>query len=183
MKNFTIDRDNLMFLFIDIQDKLVNATFNKETFLKNSIILAKVCEEINAPAVISVQYPKGLGWLNEEVKSPLKNTVESDKSFFNAYSDDKINKAIKDTNKKQIVVAGTETHVCVYQTVRGLLEDGYEVFLAKDAVGSRSEKNHENALIQMSEMGAVITNTETILFDICKISGTEEFKKLQNLIK
>ena len=75
-----------------------------------------------------------------------------------------------------------ETHICVFQTVRALLEAGYEVFVAEDAMGSRTEKNSKNGMELLREMGAVISNTETILFDLAGIAGTDEFKSLQKLI-
>lgn len=82
-----------------------------------------------------------------------------------------------------ILVIGMETHVCVYQTVRSLLEAKYNVFVIKDCVASRTEDNYENALDMMKDMGAVITNTETVLFDILKKAGTPEFKLISKLIK
>jgi len=76
-----------------------------------------------------------------------------------------------------------ETHVCVFQTVRDLLANGYQVFAVGDAVCSRTKRNYLNGLSLMSSMGAVVTNAETIFFDFIKQAGTPLFKELSKLIK
>ncbi len=76
-----------------------------------------------------------------------------------------------------------ETHVCVYQTTRDLLDHGYEVYIVNDGVASRTKANYLNGLEQMRCMGAVISNTETVIFDLLKMAGTPEFKKMSKLIK
>src|SRR5690606_37736710 len=91
--------------------------------------------------------------------------------------------ALEQTNRKKIIVTGIETHVCVYQTVRDLLKEGYQVFVAEDGVCSRSKANWRNGLSLMAAMGAVITNTETVFFDLMKQAGTPLFKELSKLIK
>lgn len=182
MKNFKLNRDDVVFTFIDIQDKLLKAMYNRDEIVKNSTVLAKVASTIGAEAIYTVQYPKGLGFTNEEVKAPLKDKKEFDKLTFNSYGDEEIKKEFDRLGKKQVVLCGMETHICVFQTVRALLEAGYEVFVAEDALGSRSEKNSKNGMELLREMGAVISNTETILFDLAGIAGTDEFKSLQKLI-
>lgn len=182
MKNFHLNREDVVFTFIDIQDKLLKAMYNKDEIVKNSTVLAKVASIIGAEAIYTVQYPKGLGFTNEKVKAPLKDKKEFGKLTFNSYGDEEIKKEFDRLAKKQVVLCGMETHICVFQTVRALLEAGYEVFIAEDAMGSRNEKNSKNGMKLLSEMGAVISNTETILFDLAGIAGTDEFKTLQKLI-
>lgn len=182
MKNFKLNREDVLFAFIDIQDKLLKAIYNKEEIVKNSTIMAKVASIIGAESIYTVQYPKGLGYTNEEVKAPLKDKEEFPKLSFNSYDDEGIKNEIDRLGKRQIIVCGMETHICVLQTVRALLEAGFEVFIVEDALGSRTEKNSKNGMAQLDEMGAVITNTETVLFDLAGIAGTDEFKTLQKLI-
>lgn len=182
MKNFKLNREDVVFTFIDIQDKLLKAMYNKDEIVKNSTVLAKLASTIGAEAIYTVQYPKGLGFTNEEVKASLKDKKEFDKLTFNSYGDEEIKEEFDRLGKKQVVLCGMETHICVFQTVRALLEAGFEVFIAADAVGSRSEENSKNGMELLREMGAVISNTETILFDLAGIAGTDEFKTLQKLI-
>lgn len=182
MKNFQLNREDVVFAFIDIQDKLLKAMYNRDEIVKNSTILAKVANIIGAEAIYTVQYPKGLGYTNEEVKDPLKDKEEFGKVTFNSYGDEEIKKEFDRLGKKQVVLCGMETHICVFQTVRSLLEAGFEVFVVEDAIGSRAEKNYKNGLELLREMGSVVTNTETVLFDLAGIAGTDEFKILQKLI-
>lgn len=182
MKNFQLNREDVVFAFIDIQDKLLKAMYNRDELVKNSTILAKVANIIGAEAIYTVQYPKGLGYTNEEVKAPLKDKKEFGKLTFNSYGDEEIKKEFDRLGKKQVVLCGMETHICVFQTVRSLLEAGFEVFVVEDALGSRREKNSKNGLELLREMGSVVTNTETVLFDLAGIAGTDEFKTLQKLI-
>lgn len=182
MKNFKLNREDVVFTFIDIQDKLLKAMYNKEEIVKNSTVLANVARIIEADSLFTVQYPKGLGYTNEDIKSPLESKEEFPKLSFNICDDEDILKEIKRLNKKQFVVCGMESHICVLQSVRSLLEHGYEVFLVEDAIGSRTERNSKNGIEQLREMDAVITNTETVLFDLAGIAGTDEFKTLQKLI-
>ncbi|MBU5669346.1 isochorismatase family protein [Peptoniphilus sp. MSJ-1] len=182
MKNFKLNREDVVFTFIDIQDKLLKAMYNKEEIVKNATVLSNVAKIIEAESLFTVQYPKGLGYTNEEIKKPLEEKEEFGKLSFNICDDEEILKEIKRLNKKQFVVCGMESHICVLQSVRSLLENGYEVFLVEDAIGSRTEKNSKNGIEQLREMGAVITNTESVLFDLAGVAGTDEFKTLQKLI-
>lgn len=90
---------------------------------------------------------------------------------------------VADSGRKTILIAGSETHVCVYQTTRELCDSGFNVHLVKDAVCSRFDDNYENGLSLMHDRGAVITNTETVIFDLLKEAGGPAFKTLSALIK
>lgn len=182
MKNFNINREEALFLFVDIQDKLLKAMFNKDEVLKNSKILAQVAKIMNIESLFTAQYPKGLGFSNEELKSILQEAKELPKKSFSCMLDEDFVKELESTGKKQIIISGIEAHICVLLTARDLVNAGYEVFVAADAIGSRSEFNYKNAINMLNEMGCVVTNTESIMFDLNSISGTDEFKAVQKLI-
>lgn len=183
MKNFKIHRENVLFLFVDIQDKLLQAVFNQESLERNAKILAHISHITNIPSMITLQYPKGLGGMTASIKEPIADAVEIGKVHFSSLENEEIKSALESFGKKQIILSGIETHICIFQTARGLLEAGYEVFVVGDAVGSRAQASTENGLQLMREMGCVITNTETVLFDLAGVAGTTEFKQLQQLIK
>lgn len=183
MKRFELEREKSGFLFIDIQDKLLKAVFNKEDVLKNNVILAKASEIMGMKNVITLQYPKGLGPMNQEIREPLGNSIELEKSYFSCMKDEAFKDEFEKQGIKQVIITGIETHICVFQTARDLVEAGYEVFIVSDAVGSRAKSDYKNALKNLRELGCVITTTETVLFDLLKKAGSDEFKKVQNLIK
>ncbi|NLJ99296.1 MAG: hydrolase [Tissierellia bacterium] len=182
MDKFTLCREESLLLIIDIQERLAPAMKYEDKVIKNTNVLVSTANEMDIPIVVTEQYPKGLGPTVPEINDELNDAQRFEKILFSACTDQVI-KALNKEQRKKIIVVGMETHVCVFQTVRDLLELGYEVFVVCDGVSSRFEENHRNGLDLMKDMGAVISNTETILFDLLKKAGTPEFKVLSRLIK
>ncbi len=181
-KSFTVDEDNTVLLIIDIQDRLVVVMDDREEVVGNTNKLIESSELLDIPMIITEQYRKGLGSTIKEITKEREFYANIQKTTFSAYND-QLKTALKELGKKNIVVAGMETHVCVLQTVRDLVADGYQVHLATDAITSRTEANYQNGLNLMQDLGAVVSNTETILFDLLKDSNRPEFKPISKLIK
>lgn len=183
MEKFILDREDVVLFIIDIQEKLVPAMSSGEQVIKNNKILLQGAKEMDIPVIVTEQYPKGLGSTVDEISGLLNNKAKIfSKNSFTAYID-QVKEALESLGRKKIIITGMETHVCVYQTTRDLVEAGYEVHIVKDAVASRTMENYLNGLDLMKEMGAVINNTETVVFDLLKVSGTPEFKIMSKLIK
>lgn len=182
MEKYILRREDTALLIIDIQERLAAVMRKKDQVIRNTKILMKAAREMDMPILVTEQYPKGLGNTVEEIQEELVNYKKFEKNSFTAYIDE-VKSALKDSGRKKILITGMETHVCVLQTARDLLLDGYQVFIVNDGVCSRTDENYENGLDLMKEMGAVITNTETAVFDLLKVSGTPEFKVLSKMIK
>lgn len=183
MKKFTLKRDEAVLFIIDIQEKLAPVMKYEKEVIDNNKILLKGAEEMGIPVIVTEQYPKGLGNTVDVIKDLLGDEAKVfAKTSFTAYIDE-VKSALKELGRKQVIITGMETHVCVYQTTRDLIEDGYDVHIVRDAVASRTKENYLNGLDLMKEMGAVINNTETVVFDLLKVSGTPEFKVMSKLIK
>jgi len=182
MNKFTLSKEECLLFIIDMQERLFPAMKYGKEIIEKTNILAAAAKAMNMPVIVTEHYPKGLGKTVSEIASSLENALIFEKNSFSACTDE-IVAALKAKGRKKIMVVGTETHVCVFQTVRGLIGLGYEVFIVSDAVASRSKGNYRNGLDLMKSMGAVITNTETVLFDLMKESGSPEFKALSKLIK
>ncbi len=178
----TINSSEAIILIIDVQDKLVKM-LNDESVSKNAIKIATAAEILNIPAIITEQYPQGLGGTIREIKSALPSSDYIEKTCFSALKDESIYELIKSKNKKQVVIFGIETHICVLQTAFDLLLAGYEVFVVQDASGSRTEENKQAALRRLIHSGAQIVTVEMVLFELLKTSRHPEFKKVQALIK
>ena len=179
-----LNEEETLVLIIDVQEKLLNAAFNKEKLRKNASIIAKATTILEMPIVLTEQYPKGLGTTIQEVKNYLCNDTKIfEKSSFSALDEEDVFDEIKTWEKPQVVVAGIETHICVNQTVNALIELGYEVSVIADACGSRAEEEHFAGLNRMRENGAHILTTEIALFEWLKSSKHPKFKEIQNLIK
>ena len=182
MDRFTLNREDTVLLVIDIQEKLVPVMKYKEQVINNTKILIKAAKEMNFPVIATEQYPKGLG----PTFSELDDLIEEDNVFVkNSFSacTDEVSEVLKSLGSKKILITGMETHICVFQTVRDLINEGYQVYVVKDGVASRTKTNYLNGLDLMKSLGAVITNTETAVFDLLKVSGTAEFKLMSKMIK
>ena len=146
--------------------------------------VARACAKLIAggahpglPAVVSEQYPKGLGHTVGELGSGGRAADRED-----ACSRRRARRALTSAGRGQAVVCGIETHVCVSQTVHDLLEQGVEVHVPADAVGSRHELDYERGLERMERAGAVVTTVEAALFELLGGAGAPEFKAVQRLI-
>ena len=177
------ERDSLV-LIIDIQDKLINAVFNRSVVEKNSVILAKATQILGIPVIVTEQYPKGLGATIQNIKDGLsENAAFIEKTSFSALENSAIASAIDKSGRRQIVIFGIETHICVSQTVNALTSKGYDVTVISDACGSRAEVQHQAGIARMKENKAHIITTEIALFEWLKGARHAKFKDIQSLIK
>ncbi len=173
-----------LILIIDVQERLLNAVFNKDILSKKSAIIAQASKILDIPVVVTEQYPKGLGNTIPEIKDALnESTSYYEKTAFSALEDPEIANKIKEFGKKQIIIFGIETHICVNQTVAALIKEGYDVSVIKDACGSRAEAEYNAGLDRMKENGAHILTTEIALFEWLKGAKHPKFKEVQSLIK
>ena len=179
-----LNLEDSLVLIIDVQEKLLNAVFNKEQVEKKSAIVAEAAKILGIPVVVTEQYPKGLGNTIPAVKDALAEDTEIfEKTAFSALNNEEILETIKKHNKKQILIFGIETHICVSQTTAALRELGYEVSVIKDACGSRAEEEYLAGLERMKDNGAYIITTEIALFEWLKGAKHPNFKAVQALIK
>ena len=179
-----LEQKDCIFLMVDIQERLLNSVFNKDILAKKAEIVAEASTILDIPTIVTEQYPKGLGATVSNVKDKLSNeTKYFEKTTFNALQDESLLAELKSLNRKQVLVAGIETHICVYQTVLALINAGFEVTLIKDCCGSRSEEEYLQALDVIKTLGANIKTTEMILFELLKGAKHPNFKEIQALIK
>ncbi len=179
-----LDKDNSVLLIIDLQEKLIKAQFNKEEIEKKTTILAEAANILEISTVVSEQYPKGLGYTVKFVKEKLPaGTVFVEKTSFSCCGEENFRNTIKGLNKKQVIVCGMETQVCVHQTVSDLIAMGFEAHIVQDAVGSRKEWEYDQGLKRMLNSGAIPSTTETVVFELLKDAKNPNFKAVQALIK
>lgn len=179
---FNFDTDNSLLIVIDVQDKLMKAMSKKDDVIKNSRILVEAMEILKVPTIFTTQYSKGLGSVNESILEKASDPKIFDKSSFTIFDGD-IKEEITKLNRKNIIISGAETHICVMQSARDLVASGYNIAIVKNAVSSRTEENRVAGLEYLKDMGATIITTEMILFDLLKTSSRPEFKPVQALIK
>ena len=146
--------------------------------------VARAANILNIPTIVTEQYPKGLGNTVFEIKYGLQNEASTiEKTAFSAMLESKFAEKIRGLNRKQIVIGGIETHICVLQTVENLINEGFEVYVLKDACASRNKKDYKTGLELMKQYGAKTTCSEIVLFQWLKTSKHPNFKEIQALIK
>jgi len=183
--NQKIDVNNLAVLFIDVQTRVAAAMEPevKDLLVKNARTLALAAGELNLPIVMTEQYSKGLGSTMDELKEVLPAYNPIEKIQFNCCDEPEFMKALDATGKKQVILCGMEAHVCLYQTALGLLEKGYQVFIAGDAVSSRAKFNWRNSLENMRLAGAIVASTEMLVFQMTTPLNRDLFKKISSWVK
>jgi nicotinamidase-related amidase len=170
-----LDRDRAALVVVDVQEGFrPYAVF--EGVAQSCAKLLSSARILGVPALVSEQYPKGLGHSAPELG--LQDEPRIEKTVFSAARADGFDLQ----GREQAIVCGIEAHVCVSQTVLDLLERGVEVHVPADAVGSRHELDYERGLERLERAGAVVTTVETALFELLERAGTPEFKSVQELI-
>lgn len=181
---FKLDADNAVLLVIDIQERLVPA-MQQDVYLRMRDTVSMLVDGANllgVPVVTTEQYPQGIGHTVPELAEACKGTV-IEKVSFGCCGEPTFLAALKELGRSQMIITGVEAHVCVYQTVLGLLEDGYHVHLVRDAVCSRNKTDFVAGVINSGQAGAVVTTAETVLFQMLQKSTHEQFRAVSKLIK
>jgi len=176
-----VNQNDTLVLLIDVQEKMMPAINNKDEIINNCCILAQGAKLLELPVLVTRQYPKGLGDTVPELLNALGEHDNTDKMGFSCLYDD--NGFVDKLTKKNIIVAGVETHICVQQTVLDLIDKGFNVYVAADCCGSRSELNRTVSLMRMEKAGAVITTSESLLFEIMRTASHPARKAIQGLVK
>lgn len=183
MDKYFPDKNSTALLIIDIQERLAAVMKMKDAVVTNCIHLIELAKMLDIPVVLTEQYPKGIGQTVELIQKALPAYQPIEKLTFSCCDEPLFLDAIRKLNKKTLIVTGMETHICVLQTSIGLLRDGFHVHLVKDAVCSRTKENWKIACEFIRDAGGVITSTETVLFQLLHIAGTEQFKAISKRIK
>ncbi len=180
---YLLDAQDSVLLIVDVQERLATVMKERDRVVKNCQHLIELAKMIKLPVVVTEQYPKGLGRTVPEIQSVLTEYQPIEKIAFNCCGEPAFVSEIRKLSRKKVIVTGMETHICVLQTTTGLLQDGFLPHVVSDAVCSRTDENRQTGIEYMRDAGAVITCTETALFQLLKVAGTEEFKKISVRIK
>ena len=178
-----LKRDDVVLVFIDVQGRLHKIMNEKELLDCNLEKMVRCAQVLNVPVIGTEQIPEKLGPTNEPFKTLLADAPVVGKSSFSCWGEPGFVEVFHALGKRQAILVGIETHVCVYQTAIDLLEEGIEVFVVADAVSSRIPENKALALQAMRGAGAKVIPTETALFALLRDAADPCFKPLLQLIK
>ena len=160
-------------ILIDIQEKIIKPINNKDSITKNIHKLLNAYQILDKNIFISEQNPIKLGQTLPNLQ-PKKGFTKIEKMDFSLASSQNLFEQLDNKKITNLIICGFETHICIQQSVLEFLKKGYEVLLISDAMGSRNISDHEIALQRMFHKGAIITTTESIIFEICKTSDRKE---------
>ena len=176
--------DNTLLVVIDVQGKLAEIMHDKENLFANLERIIKGVQVLNIPIIWTEQVPEKLGsTLPQFSKLLADSTKPIPKSSFSCCGVAPFTDALKSSGRQQILMAGIETHVCVYQTTLDLLAEGYEVQIVTDAVSSRTPENRHIGLTRMKDAGAILTSTEMALFELLRVAEGPQFKQIAKIVK
>jgi nicotinamidase-related amidase len=145
--------------------------------------LLKFAAIFEIPVVLTEHYPQGLGYTVDEIKEALTSYEPLIKRIFSCFGVPEFADALAATGRKRLLVTGIETHICVSQTVHDAMQYGYQVQVVADGTGTRKREDHETALARMRGEGAVITTSESLIYEVtCRADGAE-FKQVLELVK
>ena len=181
-----LKRETALLAVIDVQEKFASVIDDFDEMQKNVERLIRGCHLLGVPAALTEQYPKGLGKTVEGLMKTIEETYATrpvQKMSFSSHGCAEFADQLERAGRKQILLAGIEAHVCIWQTAVDLLDGGYEVHVVADAVSSRSPRNRDIALRRMEGEGAKITSTEMALFEMTVQAGTDEFKAISKLVR
>ncbi len=168
-----------LLLVIDVQERLVTAMDSPREVINACTKLVAVAARLNVPFIITEQYPQGLGQTIIDVRQAAGDKgIFTEKLEFSAAHNPEILQLIKKSGKKQIIIAGVETHVNVLQTAIQLKDLGYEVFVVANAVSSRENMQHAFALQRMAKAGVEVVTSEMVIFEWLEKAGTDIFKEI-----
>lgn len=172
-------------VIIDMQSRLLNTMQQDEraAVVKNARILIEAADILHVPALITEQYPKGLGRTDSVLTDVVCQPEIVEKTCFSSVASSEFRNRIDKLSLPQFVLCGIEAHICVLQTAIELIDQGKEVFVVEDAVCSRSSLNKQNALQRIRQSGGIITNMESVLFEWMKGASHEHFKKISSFVR
>jgi len=190
MTGTVVSRDHTVLLVVDEQAKLAAAMERREPVVASTVRLIRTAQLVGMPIVVTRQYPKGLGETEPAVEAALLEVeaqggrvARVDKVSFDCFGDAGFLRALASFRCRQLVIAGMETHICICQTALSALARDLDVHVMADACCSRSAENHELAMARLRQAGAVVSASESAMYELVGVAGTDEFKALLAIVK
>lgn len=178
-----IKQNNCAAVIIDIQERLYPFIHEHEKLTQQTTKLIQGLNVLEIPLIVTQQYTKGIGETISPIKDAIGEFEHIEKMTFSCCGEETFMDALTKLNKKNVILTGIETHVCVLQTAIDLIEHGFTPILIEDCVSSRSANDKRIAVERMRVEGAIISTMESILFELTEVSGTPRFKSIVKIVK
>jgi len=179
-----LDRARTACVLVDVQSRLFPHIHGHEELETELVRLVRALRVLEVPSVVTEQYVRGLGPTLPSLVDALGDAyAPTEKMAFSCCGESAFHELLDAPDCRHAPLTGIETHVCVYQTALDLVARGYYVHLVSDAVGSRTSRNRDLAIRRMEGAGAIPTSVEMALFELLRVSGTDEFRAVSKLVK
>jgi nicotinamidase-related amidase len=175
--------DNTLLLIIDIQGNMAQGMADRDSLFENVVKLIRGIRVFDIPIVMTEHLPAKLGATIPEVAGLLPGVSALPKETFSCCADERFSRILTAHNRRQILVAGIEAHICVYQTAAELIRAGYEVHLVADTVSSRTPENREIGIGRLRDEGAKLASTEMVLFELLRQAGAPGAKEIFKIVR
>lgn len=178
-------REHSLLLVIDIQRKLAPAIQDHERITARTEALVAAADLFGVPKLITEHCPQQIGPLVEPLRSRFAADEIFEKTAFSATDHPEFMQKLQATGRRQIVMTGMETHVCVMQAALELRREGFDVWIVDDAVGSRpaAQRDRDLSLARMTHAGCIVATTETVLFEWTRFATDERFRTVLAMVK
>tara|TARA_B100000700_G_scaffold78556_1_gene88197 strand:+ start:802 stop:1410 length:609 start_codon:yes stop_codon:yes gene_type:complete len=174
--------DETLLLILDMQEKLISNIKGNQLLIFNIKKLIDTCNLMNVHIAITEQNPLKLGKTLESILGNKKYPI-FEKMRFSCSKNHSFIEYIKKYNFKNIIICGIESHICILQSSVELLDQGLNILIPRDAIGSRNEIDNDTAFLRLILSGAVPSTTESIICELCKTSSRKEFKQISKILK
>lgn len=178
-----LKQERTVFILIDVQGKLARIMHESERLLNNLEKLLRGLRKLEIPIIWMEQYPKGLGPTVDEIKQHLSDIEPIAKMTFSACQNEQFQDVFEQLGRDQVLIAGIESHICVYQTAMDIKNEGHDVQLVTDAISSRTLENKQLGIEKMTSHGILETSVEMALFELMGTAEHPKFKEISAIIK
>jgi nicotinamidase-related amidase len=175
--------DNVVLVVVDVQDRLFRVMPEREALAGSLRKLISGMQVLDVPLIFTEQNPKGLGPTIAELAELVPSIQPIPKLSFSCFGEERFRRELEALGRRQVLLAGIELHVCVYQTSVDLLAAGYEVQVVADCVASRRAQDREIGLARLRDSGAALTTAEMALFELLKTAKGDIFKEISRIVK
>lgn len=185
MKTEFLRSEQCCLYVVDPQEKLMAHIHEADRVSRNVGLMITLAKTLDFPVLANTQYKKGIGSIVPEIAELLGDAPCPDKVTFCGFSDSGVQKEVQSLpgSVDTFLVCGVETHICIYQTVVGALQAGYNVWVVADAVSSRTHLNDQLGQQRLRELGAVLAPAEMIIYELLQRAGTDDFKAMLPYLK
>lgn len=185
-----VSRADAVIVVVDVQDRLASVMADRDRVVARSELVLSAASITGCPIIVTRQYPKGLGDIVDTLGAHIETLIAegtavhvADKVTFDCFCEPDFASIVERLGRRQLVIVGMETHICVTQTALAGAARGFGVHVASDGCCSRDSFDHRTALDRMRHAGVVVTTAESVAYELVGAAGTPEFKRLLAAVK